>query len=75
MLANNRLSQALLEALDTDNDAMLSEAEVSVEHSQFLQDEFVKIDANQDKMIDEEEFNNYLAATKEQPINVAKRKI
>lgn len=65
----------LLEALDGDNDAMLSEAEVSAEHSQFLQEEFTKIDANQDKNIDEEEFNNYFAATNEKSVNVAKRKI
>lgn len=66
---------ALLQALDSDNDSMLSEAEVSVEHSQFLQEEFAKIDTNQDKNIDEEEFNLYFAAIDEKSIEVAKRKI
>lgn len=65
----------LLEALDSDNNSMLSEAEVSVEHSQFLQEEFANIDANQDKNIDEEEFNNYFASIEEKSIEVAKRKI
>ena len=66
---------ALLESLDTNNDAMLSEAEVSVEHSQFLQEEFAKIDTNQDKNIDEEEFNAYFVAVNDKAFNVAKRKI
>lgn len=65
----------LLEALDSDNNSMLSEAEVSVEHSQFLQEEFANIDANQDKNIDEEEFNNYFASIEEKSIEVAKRKL
>lgn len=66
---------SLLEALDNNNDAMLSETEVSVEHSKFLQDEFAKIDANQDKNIDEDEFNNYFASVDSKSIKVAKRKI
>lgn len=65
----------LLAALDSDNDSMLSEAEVSVEHSQFLQEEFSKIDANQDKNIDEEEFNIYFASVDNTSVKVAKRKL
>ena len=63
---------ALIEALDSDKDGMLSQAEVSVDKNQLLQEEFTKIDVNQDKQIDEVEFNNYLAAVQNKAVTVAK---
>ena len=68
---------ALIETLDTDKNGILSQAEVSADQNQLLQEEFTKIDVNQDKQIDEAEFNNYVAvikdkAVKNKAVNVVK---
>ena len=51
----------LIEKLDSDENGMLSEAEVSANQSQLLNQEFNKMDVNQDKQIDEVEYNSYVA--------------
>ena len=62
----------LIEKLDSDKNGMLSEEEVSVTKSKLLQDEFKKMDSNQDNQIDEAEYNSYLAEVKDKSFNVAK---
>ena len=63
---------ALLEELDSDKNGMLSQAEVSANQSELLKKEFNKMDVNQDKQIDETEFNSYLADAKNKVTDVAK---
>ena len=63
---------ALTEKLDSDKNGMLSEAEVSANESELLTEEFNKMDANQDKQIDEAEYNSYLAAAKDNATKVIK---
>lgn len=62
----------LIEELDTDKNGMLSQTEVSATHSKVLKAEFNKMDTNQDKQIDEAEFNRYLAEVKDKATTIAK---
>jgi len=55
---------ALVDALDTDQDGMLSPAEVSASQSELFQQEFTNIDTNQDQQIDKAEFDFYLSEVK-----------
>ena len=50
----------LIAAFDQDKNGVLSQLEAAKEQSHLLNIEFNKIDANQDKQIDEAEFNSYL---------------
>ncbi len=63
---------ALIEKLDSDKNGMLSQAEVSANQTQLLHEIFNKVDINQDKQIDEAEFNTYLAAVKARATLVVK---
>lgn len=63
---------SLIEKLDTDKNGTLSEAEVAANQNQRLHKAFSKMDANQDKQIDEAEFNNYLTKAKGKTANLAK---
>ena len=63
---------ALIEELDSDKNGMLSQSEVSANQSKLLQEEFNKMDVNQDKQIDEAEFNSYLAEVKDKATDIAK---
>jgi len=63
---------ALIEELDSDKNGMLSQSEVSANQSKLLQEEFNKMDVNQDKQIDEAEFNSYLAEVKDKATAIAK---
>jgi len=74
-VANQLSFPALIEALDSDKNGMLSQAEASADQSKLLQDEFSKMDVNQDKQIDEAEFNDYLAQVKTKISDVAKHGI
>ncbi len=65
----------LIEKLDSDKNGMLSQSEVSTQQSQLLHDVFNKIDINQDKQIDEAEYNNYLAQVKSETVDVVKNEI
>jgi len=62
----------LIEELDSDKNGMLSEEEVSVTQSKVLQEEFKKMDTNEDSQIDEAEYNSYLAEVKDKSFEVAK---
>jgi len=55
----------LIEKLDSDKNGMLSEAEAHSDKSQLLHSQFKKMDSNQDKQIDEAEYNRYLTAVKD----------
>ncbi|GAA6173575.1 hypothetical protein NBRC116592_32450 [Colwellia sp. KU-HH00111] len=50
----------LIAAFDQDKNGILSQNEAAADQNHLLNVEFNKIDANQDKQIDEAEFNNYL---------------
>ena len=63
---------ALIEELDSDKNGMLSQTEVSANQSKLLQEEFNKMDVNQDKQIDEAEFNSYLGEVKDKATDLAK---
>jgi len=60
----------LIEKLDSDKNGMLSQGEVSANQSQLLHKKFNKMDINQDKQIDEAEFNTYLANVKSKATDV-----
>jgi len=66
---------ALIEKLDSDENGMLSEAEVSANQSQLLHQEFNKMDVNQDKQIDEAEYNSYIAQVNEKAADIIKNAI
>jgi len=74
-LAQQLKFSALIEKLDSDKNGMLSQSEVSVHKSQLLDEAFTKMDVNQDKQIDEAEYNNYLAQVKNKIIDVVKNEI
>lgn len=63
---------ALIAKLDSDKNSMLSQKEASVAQNQLLNREFSKIDINQDKQIDEAEFNRYLVAVNAKTPDLAK---
>jgi len=65
----------LIEKLDADENGMLSEAEVSANQSQLLHQEFNKMDTNQDKQIDEAEYNSYLAQVNDKASDIIKNVI
>lgn len=62
----------LIKTLDTNKNGKLSESEVSAKHINVLQGIFTKVDANQDKEIDEAEFNLYFVDIKSNTVNIAK---
>jgi Ca2+-binding EF-hand superfamily protein len=62
----------LIAEVDSDENGMLSLDEVSTTQNKVLQEEFNNIDANQDKQIDETEFNSFLAKAKDDTTNIAK---
>lgn len=62
----------LIEKLDSDKNSMLSQAEVSVKQSPLLHKEFNKMDVNQDKEIDEAEYNSYLEEIKNKATDIVK---
>lgn len=62
----------LIEKLDSDKNGMLSEAEAHSDKSQLLHAEFKKMDSNQDKQIDEAEYNSYLTAVKDDASAIVK---
>ena len=66
---------ALIEKLDSDENGMLSEAEVSANQSQLLHQEFNKMDVNQDKQIDEAEYNSYIAQVSDKATDIIKNAI
>lgn len=61
----------LIASLDTNKNGKLSEDEVAVKKNNILQEAFTKIDINQDKEIDEAEYNLYFADIKGSVINLA----
>jgi len=63
---------ALIEKLDSDKNGMLSHTEVSANKSQLFHEEFNKMDINQDKQIDEAEFNSYLVKAKDKASDAVK---
>ena len=63
---------ALIAKLDSDKNGMLSQDEASVDKSQLLNVEFSKMDVNQDKQIDEAEFNRYLVEVNAKTTDLAK---
>ena len=69
-LAKQLKFSSLIEKLDSDKNGMLSQTEVSTNQSQLLHDEFNKMDVNQDKQIDEAEFNSYFAEVKAKATDV-----
>lgn len=66
---------ALIAKLDSDKNGMLSQEEASVDQSQLLNVEFNKVDVNQDKQIDEAEFNRYLVEVNAKTPDLAKVRI
>lgn len=66
---------ALIAKLDSDKNGMLSQEEASVDQSQLLNVEFNKMDVNQDKQIDEAEFNRYLVEVNAKTPDLAKVRI
>ena len=66
---------SLLEKLDNDKNGTLSVSEVSANQSKLLLEEFTKMDVNQDKEIDETEYNNYLAKVSDKVSTVVKSTI
>jgi len=62
---------ALITKLDTDQNGMLSLDEVAATPNKVLHQEFSNIDANQDKQIDEAEFNSFLAEVKDKATTIA----
>jgi len=63
---------SLVTKLDSDKNGILSQEEVTASQNTILQEEFSNIDVNQDKQIDEAEFNSYLAEVKGKTTTVAK---
>jgi len=66
---------ALIAKLDSDKNGMLSQDEAAVDQSQLLNVEFNKVDVNQDKQIDEAEFNRYLVEVNAKTPDLAKVRI
>jgi Ca2+-binding EF-hand superfamily protein len=63
---------ALINMLDTDKDGVLSEAEVLENTNENLGIVFTEVDSNQDKKINEAEYNSYLAAIKNKAATLVK---
>jgi Ca2+-binding EF-hand superfamily protein len=55
----------LINELDSDKNGLLSQAEVLASESKLLLTEFTKMDTDGDSQISEEEFNQYIAQTKD----------
>lgn len=64
---------ALIAKLDSNKNGMLSQDEASVDQSLLLNVEFDKMDVNQDKEIDEAEFNRYLVEVNAKTTDLAKK--